>query len=229
MTQSQDGKVLALPNGLDVALFEVQTGKRLRTLRGKGPVLYSAFSPDCRLVAASSPAAGATRVWEVGTGETLCTLTTPDNHLPVAFSPDGKRLFTSFGPGRIQVWDARSGQQLHVLQGHTAGGWGRHPDGKRLASSDGQARTVTIWDWDGDYLTEVRTSEVQPANAGGPGVPCYSPDGKLLACRWGFQKGVRTSRITGPDPFGNGFSSKRPVNGAPKLAESLRTEEKGRL
>jgi WD40 repeat protein len=64
----------------------------------------------------------------------------------VAFSPDGKRLASTWG-STVKVWDAQTGQETLTLKGHPAGfsGVAFSPDGHRLAagSYDG---TVRIWD-----------------------------------------------------------------------------------
>jgi WD40 repeat protein len=58
----------------------------------------------------------------------------------VSFSPDGKRIVWGSGEfnntGKVKVWDAQTGQEVRILQGHTS--WARSvafaPDSKRIAS-----------------------------------------------------------------------------------------------
>ncbi len=65
----------------------------------------------------------------------------------VAVSADGRRLVTSSWDGTLRIWDARTGQCLHVLRGHA--GWvssaALSPDGRRIASGGGDG-TVRLWD-----------------------------------------------------------------------------------
>jgi hypothetical protein len=66
--------------------------------------------------------------------------------LSVAFSPDGGRLATASWDGTARVWDAASGRQLALLQGHTSRVdrvvFG--PDGARLATASADG-TVRLW------------------------------------------------------------------------------------
>jgi WD40 repeat protein len=95
-------------------------------------------------------------VWDAQTGQELLTFEgNTGNVYSVAFSPDGKRLTSSWGPfGGVKVWDAQTGLQLLTLKG---GGFGSSlafsPDGHRLVSAEGsttggftRARAVIIYD-----------------------------------------------------------------------------------
>jgi WD40 repeat protein len=69
----------------------------------------------------------------------------------VAFSPDGKTLASGSGgwqnPGEVRLWDAATGQERAVLQGHTGNvtSVAFSPDGKTLALGGGLDKTVRLW------------------------------------------------------------------------------------
>src|SRR5438445_3760580 len=95
---SPDGRLIASIGG-DAALklWEVSTGRELRTLKGHSAGLTSvAFSPDSKIVASAS---NDTKIkfWDVISGEELRTLSGhSDFVMSIAFSPDGK-IFASAG------------------------------------------------------------------------------------------------------------------------------------
>ena len=68
----------------------------------------------------------------------------------VAFSPDGKRIVSGSGDKTVKVWDARTGQELLSLKGHTSVvcAVAFSPDGTRIVSGSWD-KTVKVWDADG--------------------------------------------------------------------------------
>jgi WD40 repeat protein/serine/threonine protein kinase len=184
MEQSPDGKVLAVPLDENVILFEAPTGEHIRSLKGPGGrVVRVTFSCDSQLLAATTwreGTGGAVRVWDLDARRELFTNSQPGPKVSAAaaFSADGKRLVAE-GDERLQVWDARSGQEVQTVEVHPGGIGGLcfSPDGRRLAVALWDGKGVKVFEWDGEKLGAVQTLE----NRLPVGSVAYSPDGKLLA------------------------------------------------
>jgi WD40 repeat protein len=175
MAQTGDGRLLAVPYGANILLFETRTGTLLRTLTGQSQVAYRpAFSPDGKRLASG----GILRVWDVASGREEVTRTDhKDAVWCVAWGTEGKRLVSADAGGTVKVRDAE-GRVLTMLQGHTkaVNQLAFSPDGKRLAtpSLDGTCKV-----WNTDTWKEIRSL---PATNGKTfAAVAWSRDGKLLA------------------------------------------------
>jgi WD40 repeat protein len=177
MAQTDDGRLLAVPYGVIILLYDAQTGVLLRTLTGHTHEAYRpAFSPDGKRLAAGSydPIL---RVWDVATGREELRLT--DHTQPVwsvAFDREGKHLVSADAGGTVKVRDAE-GRVVTILPGHTKGvnHLSFRPDGKRLATAslDGTCKV-----WDTDTWKEIRSLEAKGKTFD---AVAWSPDGKRLA------------------------------------------------
>jgi WD40 repeat protein/tetratricopeptide (TPR) repeat protein len=102
----------AVTAGGDVAVvWEVESGKRLRTLQHCDLVRRAVFSPDGNLVATASKDRTAI-LWNADTGKPVWTLPHDGFVYFVAFSPDGRRLVTACADERatVRVWDVATGK-----------------------------------------------------------------------------------------------------------------------
>src|ERR1700692_276653 len=65
----------------------------------------------------------------------------------LAFTPDGKTLFTASADHLIRVWDPATGKEVRRLEGHkdAVRSLALAPDGKTLASGSAD-RTVRVWE-----------------------------------------------------------------------------------
>ena len=116
-----------------VRLSDVRTGRELQTLAAKkGFFSPVTFSPDGKTVAFSN--SGKIRLWNTETGETS-DISLPDispsyqnvegkrkskrkfksTISALVFSPDGKKLVSGTNGGKVQMWDAKTGDPLALL------------------------------------------------------------------------------------------------------------------
>lgn len=135
-----------------------------------------AFSPNENLLA-SADCAGCIKVWHSTSLHTALLMQHSTEINGLTFSRDGIQLASAGKDGSISIWQAKSGQRMLVIQGHS--GWMKSvafsPDGFSLASacSDG---SIKLWDATNGY--DMRTFM---GHTGMATSVVFSPDGERLA------------------------------------------------
>jgi WD40 repeat protein len=181
---SRDGRTLVSANfNGTVKLWDVASGRLLRTLDGHSDVVYKGvFSPDEKLLASCSRD-GKIGIWDVATGRELRTLSGHTRPVKaVAFSPDGNLLASASNDGTLRLWDVSSGSQRRSFV-HTKSGEVDNSvyslvfisRGKIIAAGNGDG-TVSYWE-----VASGEEVKVLHGHSGGVFSLTLSADGRLLA------------------------------------------------
>jgi WD40 repeat protein len=171
---SPDARQIAAAGGGRARLWDLATGKVVRTFKGSAPV---AFSPDGKWLACHE--AGRILLWDLTSHQEQEPLLTLRGHtsniVGVAFSPDGSRLATGGGDGTVKLWHATIPQEAMPLSGPSVQRAVFYRDGTRLVSIS-QDRIVKVWDTTtGQVLSSFRGLD-SPGRAAG-----HSPNGQRIA------------------------------------------------
>ena len=162
---SPDGRLLAAVSGEDVVLWNVDTGRKLLTLRKLNGIPSAlAFSPDGRLLAVAAvkgrmPEGNSElTVWEVPTGKSVNRLKgNNDSVSSLRFIAEGRALLIGslqYHPegamGTVKVWDLRENRlgRYDVHEGNAVSSLIHLPDRRAVilqSGSDVELRDVKSW------------------------------------------------------------------------------------
>ncbi|HYT89338.1 MAG TPA: WD40 repeat domain-containing protein [Gemmataceae bacterium] len=151
---------------------------RLGTMRFRHGFLThrAAFAPNGKVLASTGGLPFGVCLWDAATGRPLHRL--GGRAYSLAFSPDGKTLFTG---GRLALIDVATGKELRRLQPPALSAFDAvafAPDGRTLAAGQfgGEGSKIFLWD-------AVTGKELRPLAGHAYSVlaVAFSPDGKALA------------------------------------------------
>jgi WD40 repeat protein len=175
--QTRDGRLLALPCGNLVAVYDTQTGLLVRTLEGHKVGCYEGnFSADGQRFACGA-VSGGIRIWNVAGGNVVTSI--PGKGEPLwttLFAADDSKIVGAGPEGVVKVWDATSGREVTTLC-RCFGGIAHlafNPARTRLAVA-GLDMTLKIWDWERGELVKTSVAHKEPLQR-----VRWSADGKLL-------------------------------------------------
>jgi hypothetical protein len=174
---SPDGTMLASGDQDQVGhLWDVDQGKRLRSLTGLRNLFRGVFSPNGRILAATTVLNGAvqTSLWDAATGKVMSKLAGPCLH--PAFSPDGTLVAGSGNDCTMRLWDVATGKEIRawkMLVGAPA-----DPQLPELAEREQEALSIAFsadgnWAYQSDVAAgeitqlfeELRAAEIREAMA----------------------------------------------------------------
>jgi len=157
-------------------LWDVATGRVVRTLDHHEGINSVAFSPDGRTIATGA-GVGSIKLWDRQTGSLHWTQGRGDGVLTVAVSPDGKALASGYRDKSVRIWDCRTGALLRLLAGHEGHvvSVAFSPDSKLLASGSDDG-TVKLWE-----VTKGTGLQSLKCPPGTQASVAFAPDGQRLA------------------------------------------------
>jgi WD40 repeat protein len=178
---SPEGQYIATPGGI----YRSSDGSM--AVDTADSIVYTSyglsFSPDGRLLAATSPNFSKltlldTRTWQVSAQQDDPALT--ETVRVVCFSPDGHFLVTGSNGGDVRLWQANPLRHLALI--------GRHktrvkavafsPDGRRVISASDD-KTMALWDVGARRLVaQIGSHSASVASA------AFSKDGRIASGEW---------------------------------------------
>jgi WD40 repeat protein len=215
-----DGEQLAACADSTVKVWDLKTGKVVRTLPGHKDYVYSvAFRPPDGRYLASASADRTVRVWDLATGEPVFSRPAQVGEFSgmasaVAFSPDGRLLAAGGEDGIVTVYDAADGREacwLPEKHEYAAECVAFSPDGRLLATGSwgGVLRIYNLRT--GELLQKIRGHSYRIAAV------VFRPDGRCLATAsydrtvkvWDAATGGRLHTLRGHTGWVNGLAFSR--------------------
>jgi len=171
-----------VPTGM-VKLWDVATGKELRTFSGHSDAVWSvAFSPDSKTIVSGSRDK-TVKLWDAATGREIRTIL---GHFftvySVAFNYDGKTVVSGSWDGTIRLWDVITGREINILSGrlYRIHSMAFSSDGKTVASGatyedEKSDDKIELWD-----IVTGRKIRMLSGHSELISSVAFSPDGKTL-------------------------------------------------
>jgi RNA polymerase sigma factor (sigma-70 family) len=214
---SPDGKLLAAPGASGVGIWEIDTGRRVRTLGTASSTLVCFSTDGATLATVNGANADEISLWQVSSGRLLRSW--KDTQGPITsllFTGDGQAVLTAntaWRPpmgresNRITAWDPATGKEWRRIE---LGSYGPNQiavssNGRLLAALCRTNMSARVLVWELATGQEVWRLEPGPPPPNQPGRPgelnslTFFPDGKLLIAGQGDDLLVTWSAATGPE------------------------------
>jgi WD40 repeat protein len=151
-------KVLSGSQDETVKLWDIATGNCIRTFEGhEHNVVSVSFHPDgSKILSASSD--NTVKLWDIVTEECIHTFIfgyvnkksagwNVEKNCMAYFSPDGHKILSIGGHDAIiKLWDASSGECVHIFEGKKGLYAAYSPDGRKLLIRQPNYKDIEIWD-----------------------------------------------------------------------------------
>jgi WD40 repeat protein len=178
---SPNGHLLAVGGTTpDIIMYDIRSddaghplGMSIRRVKGL------VFSPDGRILAATSSLCNGVLLWDLAEGrERMSLLGHASPVSSLAFAPDGSWLASGGqADGMIIVWDIATGRPRWLHRGKPGPimSLASSPDGTRLASVNSYEHSVQLWD-----LRAGRLDRLIATHSTAPNAVSFAPDGRML-------------------------------------------------
>ena len=200
-TLSPDLSMLLTPlfgetfNGKSAAIYDVVTGRRIRTFGGHSEWISSvAFSPDGKFILTGSEDKTAI-LWDISMSRRIQTFEGHSEGVySVAFSPDGKSVLTGSYDDTVILWNVATGKRLRTFEDQEAGvsSFPFSPDGKFIITGSIHNKTAILW----DVATGKRLRAFEGHDAGVSSF-AFSSDGKSVLIATGDNTMILRDVTTG--------------------------------
>ena len=186
----------------NLKIWDTITGKLVKTISVLTPtpkeygVTYVTFSPDGRLLAAST-GDGRILLYDAFTFEQVNSLQAQEGVIwGLAFSPGSSRIVSGGEGGIAVIWDLQDNTVLNLKGGHTADiqAVAFNRAGTRIATAGADSLAIV---WDAGTLKPIYRLQ---GHSGFVNSVAFSPDGKRLATSGGEDRSIILWDITVPKP-----------------------------
>jgi WD40 repeat protein len=178
VTLTSDGKTLVNATGqggdFSATLWNFNTQQQLPGTFSAWADLWT-ITPDGYTLAAAS-SSGTAKIWNLRTRQLIRTLpiSSTVGAVAIALTPNAESLIVAYGEGSVKQWNVRTGRLTRTLfRGISPKSIATSPDGRTLAI--GYYNHIRLWNLSSDRLLHNL-----PANAPGPQILRFSPDGRFL-------------------------------------------------
>lgn len=208
---SRDNKYLASgcdssAEGSTAKVWNVETGKEFRNLKGHYRVSSIAFSPDGKYVlTGGGEEDGFLKLWDFSTGKEIWSVETEGSDVTsLSFSPDGTCIAAGrYGPaddnenyGTVELRNTVTGDLMWIKKGHKTNGPVVifAPDGRYILSWTGDRKSfegslLNIWACNGEEINSFNEANMA----------FFQPSGEITGGKVFFQNELKIQDMNGTD------------------------------